>query len=382
MSIKADILKALDAIVGRAACLLPQRRSATGDRPVDPPPRRVLVIRPGGIGDAVLFIPMLQQLRRAWPEAELDLLMERRNAGVLAGTGLADHLFRYDRFPGDLLRVLRRRYDVVIDTEQFHHLSAFVARLTGAPRAFGFGTNCRRRLLTDVLAYNHEVYEVLSFLDLARRATGLQPVWDPDASFYPVSPKALAFADAQLAGLRTSRKVAIHPGASIPERRWAAENYAKLALMLAEQGVGIVVLGGPGDGRAAGVIHRAVAAFGGVNLAGRCSLPQAAAVVSRVDAYVSADSGVLHLAYGVGTPTVHLFGPGVLAKWGPPGQRFLTVKTSLPCSPCTHYGYTPPCNQGMLCMKGITPEMVFGTVQAQLRSGAAHHLESPERDLQ
>lgn len=54
------------------------------------------MIRPGGIGDAVLFIPMLQALRRNWPRAEIVLLMERRNSGVIEGTGLADQVLRYD----------------------------------------------------------------------------------------------------------------------------------------------------------------------------------------------------------------------------------------------------------------------------------------------
>jgi ADP-heptose:LPS heptosyltransferase len=103
-----------------------------------------------------------------------------------------------------------------------------------------------------------------------------------------------------------------------------------------------------------------------VILAGKSTLAQAAAIVAQVDVYVSADTGVLHLAYAVGTRTVHLFGPGVLSKWGPPGHRFRSIAADAPCSPCTVYGYTPPCNQGNVCMLRIEPERVVREVLEQL----------------
>lgn len=378
MGATADFLKMVDVVVGRPLCVvLGSVLSLVGRRgsPASPP-RRVLVIRPGGIGDAVLFIPLLQQLRRDWPEARIDLLMERRNAGVVAGSSLADAVLCYDRFPGDLWRVLRGKYDVVVDTEQYHCLSAVIAAATRAPRRIGFGTNARRRLLTDSLPYDQDLYEVHSFLTLARAATGQAPDWDPEQPFYPIGPEAREFAAAALRPLAGRTLVAIHPGASIPERRWPAERYAALAETLAASGLGLVILGGRTDRAAAEVIENALHGKAFVNLAGRTTLAQAAAVTASVAVYVSADTGVLHLAYAVGAPSVHLFGPGVLTKWGPPGRRFTTIDAHVPCSPCTIYGYTPPCCQGMICMLGITPEGVRDAVLAQLRAQGKH---LPER---
>jgi lipopolysaccharide heptosyltransferase II len=365
MGVQVELLKAVDAVLGRGLAGLLSLWPAGRPPRAEAPPSRLLVIRPGGIGDAVLFVPMLRALREAWPEAELHLLVERRNRGILQGTGLADRIHLYDR-PGQLLGVLRESFDLVIDTEQFHYLAAVVGRLTGAPRRIGFATNGRRRLLTETVDYDESVYEVHSFLDLAAAATGSRPSWDPDAPFYPVCEEARERARQRLAPLEGRRLVAIHPGASIPERRWPPERYAELALMLARDDIGIVVLGGPADGPAAGVIEKVLRDRPSINLATRCSLAEAAAVVEQVDVYVSADSGVLHLAYGVGTPTVHLFGPGVLSKWGPQGRRFVTIRTDAPCSPCTRFGYTPPCNQGMICMQRITAAEVARAVRAQL----------------
>jgi len=364
MGLRADAIKMLDAALGRVLCrLLPAARPASGRAPQAP--GSVLVIRPGGIGDAVLFVPMLRHLREAWPDARIDLLCERRNRGVVEGIGLIDRVFCYDR-PGDLLAVLRGGYDIVIDTEQMHALSALVARATRAPRRVGFATNSRRRMLTDPVPYDLELYEARSFLELARVATGKEPSWDPDAPFYPVAAEDAAWARDRLRNLPRPR-VAVHPGASIPQRRWPPARYAELARRLAEDGAAIVVLGGPTDGRAARRIARDLGGLPHANLAGACSLGRAAAVVAEVDVYVSADTGILHLAYGVGTRTVHLFGPGVLSKWGPPGRRFRVVRAEgVPCSPCTRYGYTPPCAQGLACMDRITPEMVLAAVREQL----------------
>jgi len=384
MGLKADILKVGDALVGWpiAVLLAPlARRRARGPGPesgpgpepgqgstgaVPPPPRRALVIRPGGIGDAVLFLPMLAELRRAWPQAEIDLLVEKRNSGVVRGLGLVDRVLLYDRLTGDLPRALATRYDVVIDTEQYHRASAIVAFLTGAPRRIGFGTNVRRLLLTDPLPYDQSIYEARSFLELARRATGRDPHWDPEQPFLPLDPDAARFADEALAPLGDRPLVAIHPGASIPERRWPPERYAEVGERLAGEGIGIIVLGGREDVKAAAVIAARLPGQPVVNVAGKSTLAQAAAIVSKVDVYVSADTGVLHLAYAVGTRTVHLFGPGVLSKWGPPGHRFRSIAADAPCSPCTVYGYTPPCNQGNVCMLRIEPERVVREVLAQL----------------
>ncbi len=374
MGLKADILKVGDALVGWpiAVLLLPfARRGAPGAaagaaQDAAPVPRRALVIRPGGIGDAVLFLPMLTELRRAWPQAEIDLLVEKRNAGVVRGLGLVDRVLLYDSFPGGLLHALAARYDVVIDTEQYHRAPAIVAFLTRAPRRIGFGTNVRRLLLTDALPYDQSVYEARSFLELARRATGREPRWDPEQPFLPLDPEAVRFAAQTLEPLGDRPRVAIHPGASIPERRWPPERYAEVAARLAAQGVGIAVLGGQEDMKAAAAVAGRLAGQAAVNVAGKSTLAQAAAIVAQVDVYVSADTGVLHLAYAVGTRTVHLFGPGVLSKWGPPGHRFRSIAADAPCSPCTVYGYTPPCNQGNVCMLRIEPERVVREVLEQL----------------
>lgn len=376
MALLVDLLKLLDLALARPLCglvgmVVPQAGPTANE---DAPPTRILVIRPGGIGDAVLFLPLLRELRRVWPNSVLDVLAERRNAGVVHGTGLADDVLRYDAFPHDLLQVLRRRYDLVIDTEQYHAMSALVTAATGAPRRIGFGTNLRRRLFTQVVPYDQLRYETLLFLELGREATGREPTWDPNVPFYDLQPAAIEFAQHVLAPLAGRTLVTIHPGASIPERRWPVERYAELARSLVEDGFAVVVIGGKADHAAAQVIARNFSPNTLLDLTGRTSLAEAAAVIARSAVYVSADTGPLHLAYAVGVPTVHLFGAGVLQKWGPPGRKFRSLAAAVPCSPCTVYGYTPPCVQGLACMLGITSADVRNAVLAIASPRAAGQL--------
>lgn len=325
------------------------------------PPRSLLVIRPGGIGDAALLAPMLNVLKSAYPQARLTVLAERRNCGAFALVPAVDKILCYDK-PRELCAALRGKYDAVIDTEQWHRLSAVVARLAGGTMSVGFATNERRRLFTHTLPYSHDRYEAESFLDLlAPFDIEPPPVMPP---FLTVPTVARAKADELLQGVG-GKFVAIFPGASIPEREWGASNFRLLAERLAGEGKGVVVVGG-GEDVADG---EEIVSSNGLNLAGKTSLAETAAVIGRAELLVSGDSGVLHLAVGLGTPTVSLFGPGIRKKWGPRGEHDMIIDRGLPCSPCTRFGYTPQCREGASCIAGISADEVARTVDATLARG-------------
>ena len=122
------------------------------------PVYRLLLIRPGGIGDAILLIPMILCLRQTYPDARIEVLAERRNFSAFALCPDIDQIFCYDKLR-DLAAVIRRRYDVVIDSEQWHRLSAIVARIIRSLMKIGFGTNERKRMFTHAVGYSHDTYE-------------------------------------------------------------------------------------------------------------------------------------------------------------------------------------------------------------------------------
>lgn len=322
--------------------------------------RRILLIRPGGIGDAVLLVPAIHLLKKIYPDCEIKILAESRNGAAFSFCPIVDQVLLYDK-PTDLLMALRQRYDLIIDTEQWHRLSAIVARLIRSDRKIGFATNERRRLFTDEIPYSHGNYEADSFFRL------LEPLGIKDQKvsypFLEVPAQYGERAEVSLGPFATQPFVALFPGASIPERRWGIDRFHRLAIWLNQQGQPVVVVGGSQDRDAGDGI---LAGCHGVNLAGRTSLAETAAVLQRSTLLVSGDSGVLHLAVGLDVPTVSLFGPGIAAKWAPQGEKHIVLDKNLPCSPCTRYGYTPSCSDGARCLQEISVDEVTGAVATLL----------------
>ena len=351
-------LKKIDGFLGSVlARLCPRPAGGEATLPIS----RLLLIRPGGIGDAALLVPAVRELRKALPEAAVHILAERRNAAVFDLCPDVDAVFCYDQ-PGGLLAALKEKYDVVIDTEQWHRLSALVARLIRSPLKIGFGSNERQRLFTHVMSYGQDVYEEENFLRLLG-PLGLCVRAQSCAPFLTVPADAAQKAVEVLGETAKGRFVVLFPGASIPQRRWGAERFRAAAQWCRTHGLEVVVVGGREDAEAGDAI---VASGWGLNLAGKTSLVETAAVIEKCTLLLGGDSGVLHLAVGLGKPTVSLFGPGIAAKWAPRGERHTVLNKNLPCSPCTRFGYTPPCPINAKCLSDISVGDVTAAIDTLL----------------
>lgn len=353
------LMKFLDAALGRiVVSLLPKSSVCKVSDSIS----SFLIIRPGGIGDAVLLIPALHALREKFPAAKITVLAEYRNSTVFRLCPDIDSVLQYDN-PSGLLQAVRGDYDVVIDTEQWHRLSAVVARMTRAPIMIGYATNERSRLFTHPIRYSHDNYEADSFFNLLE-PLGIQAGFVTE-HFLVIPETSIVTASGLLTDFKSSLFVTIFPGASIPERRWGAGRFRKVAEWLSAVGIKVVVVGGKEDYQQGEII---VAGGLGLNLAGQTSLQDTAAVIDRSALLVSGDSGVLHIAVGLGKPTVSLFGPGRAKKWAPRGDRHIVINKELPCSPCTTYGNTPPCKINAQCIQSITADEVANAVTMLMTS--------------
>jgi lipopolysaccharide heptosyltransferase II len=320
-----------------------------------------LIIRPGGIGDAVLLIPTIGIIKKKFPEATITVLAERRNFGIFSLSPDVDHILLYDR-PADLWEAIRCNHDIVVDTEQWHRLSAIVTRISGAPVSIGFSTNERKRLFTHPVHYSHDEYETDSFLHLLEPLGifNTEPVKFPFISIpHSVKDKALTL----LGETKDKKFITVFPGASIPERRWGADNFKAVARHIGRKGFKVVVVGGKDDKSEGAKI---VDGVDGINLSGKCSLAETAAVIDKSELLVTGDSGILHIGVGLGKPTVSLFGPGIARKWAPRGDKHIVINKNLSCSPCTKFGYTPKCPIGAQCLAEITVDEVFAAVERLL----------------
>ena len=367
------LLKTSDALFGPPACsliaaLLSLRGRAKAPSSWTPGmPRRILVIRPGGLGDMILLLPFLEVLAKTFPSAELDVVCEQRNLPVLALSHVKARCLPYDRNPiAFLWKLIWEHYDIALDTEQFHHSSAVFAALSGAPVRIGFNINPRRNgLYTHLIPYSPDEFEGDQFLRLLAPLDIGETPFHP-ALIRPVNPYESLPADLcqklqdhQKAGRRL---IIIHSGGSVRRKILTAEKLAELVVRLAGQPENaVVVLGSKADSRRTAAIE---------NISGRrdnvlyitagLNLSQCAALISMAGIFVGPDSGLLHLAAACNVATVAVFGPSDHKKWGYGGRgRHVVVRNAVPCAPCFIFGYSKPCRH-YECIEGISVDDLAG----------------------
>lgn len=361
-----NLLKFMDATAGAFVCLLMRLSPAAvnragGGAPIDKKKlRRILVVRPGGMGDMVLLWPVIKILQKRFPEADIEIICEKRNMEVLRIAGFRGRVMTYDSAPFVLLaRLLRGGYDVALDTEQFHHFSAVFAFLSGAPVRAGFKINPRRNpLYTQLVDYSLDGNEGEQFMKIAAGLLGdgdeyvLEESIDGSGLDLPEKVRSVT-AD-------TRRYAVIQPGASTSYKLWPAERYQELAKNLYEiHGMDVFLVGDSGD---AGVCSAAAAGVPEgcrcLSLAGELDLALTAGLIRDSAVFIGPDSGLAHLAAALGVPTVVLFGPSDCRKWGIVNGRHAVVRKDLPCAPCFMFGYSKPCNS-FECMRQIeVPDVI------------------------
>jgi ADP-heptose:LPS heptosyltransferase len=320
-------------VIGLASLLFPRRRA-----PMPPPGtiRKLLVVRTDErVGNQLLTTPLLRALKLGLPGAELHLLAPRQAAAIVPPH--VDRLWLWqkrDAFRAPLrllaqLRALRReRFDVVIEAS---HWSAFsltavlLARLAGGRVTVGHDRGESARFLSHAVPHDpargSEVpakLELLAPLGLPER--GLAP--ETGLGIDPAPARALLAA----AGLDGRPFAVLNPGARLADRRWPPEPYAAVAKGLAERGLGVLVVWGPGEEP----IAQEIARRSGTTLAPPTDLALLAGLMRLARLVVTNNSGPMHLAAAVGAPTVGVFFSGDSARWGHRVETFAAAEVRSP----------------------------------------------------
>lgn len=353
---KIRIMKRIDSLIGKPFTRLLSAPTSGTDVQI----RSILIIRPGGIGDAMLLAPAINLLRTSYKEASITVLAERRNGGAFALISSIDRLLLYDRY-SDITHLLKSKYDLIIDTEQWHRLSAVIARVVSSPLKIGFDTNERRRLFTAPVPYSQDDYEAQSFINLLH-PLGIKGSFDNSIPFLSIPCAAFNEIKALSVSIQ-SPYIVIFPGASVKERRWGVENFRLLAQCFADSGFSSVIIGGKEDQISGDTI---LSGINGLNIAGKTTISGTAAVIAGSRLLISGDSGVLHIGAGLGIPTVSLFGAGIARKWAPQGNNHTVINRNISCSPCTLFGTTPLCKYNVRCLNEIEVEEVYTAAKAFL----------------
>jgi ADP-heptose:LPS heptosyltransferase len=318
--------------------------------------KSLLIIRPGGIGDAVWVLPLIKLIKLK-TGCSIDVLCERRNKAVFdLCPGQIRHIWMYDVQGMKLVNALTRaKYDCVIDTEQYHNFSAIFAYLTSSKCRIGFDTvPYRSRIYTHLVSYSHQAKEYKMFLDLFN---ALMPIKPQEYAQYRALdiPGTVSSVPQEVAGCRY---ITIFIGASVRERYWGSDKFAQLCQELVKMGNKVVLVGGREDLQKAREIKGLFDNDNIIDLVGKITLPQTAAVLKEGLGAVGADSGIMHLSCAVNCPSVWLFGAGIEMKWLPEFGKNESVNLHLDCSPCTLFGYTPRCPYDVRCLQEISVAQV------------------------
>lgn len=338
----------------------------------------ILVVRLGALGDIVHAVPAAAALRHAFPDAGIDWLVDAKHRDIVELVTTVDRVVALQNPTvagwGAAVRDLRRTaYDVAIDLQGLLK-SAVLARASGARRIVGFSIwhlreKTARPFYSDVQEPEpgHVIRKNLRLL----RAVGVED----DEIRFPLAVAPSRALDEILARVTPGPFALINPGAAWPNKRWAAERFGELAAFLDEQcGLTPVVLWGPGE---KGLADSVVAASANVAITAPATRLGDLVALSRAAALVvSADTGPLHIATAVGTPTVSLFGPTDPDRNGPYEPDDVVVSRYDTCG--CHYDRE--CHESRWCLGEVTVAEVSAAVQRRLRgpsSSARHDSSKP-----
>jgi len=337
-----------------------------------------IVFAPNWLGDAVMALPAIQDVRRHAASGRVMVAARPAVAGLMRLAGCGDDvitlagsggIWSFRRFGGDVDAIRAPKADVAILLPNSMHAALLAAR-AGIAERWGYARDLRRALLSRAVARPPAGLHQVDYYRHLVGALGIEH--GPRDPHVEAPPAALASARSLLeAGgwTRDHGLVAFAPGAAYGgAKRWPPERFAAvIESIAAASGITPVLVGGAADSAAAmaieaelGKITRPASRGGLINLVGRTDLPQLCGVLSSCAVLVSNDSGAMHVAAALGVAVVGLFGPTNERATAPVGRGASRVMTAPAwCRPCM----LRECPLDHRCLSGITVEAVAGAVK-------------------
>jgi heptosyltransferase-2/heptosyltransferase-3 len=349
---------------------------------------RILLIRPDHLGDLLCVTPSLKFLREQLPGAHLTALVGPWGKPVLQNNPYLDDVQTLE-FPGFTRRaksspfapyqllfataqkIRAQHFDTAIILRCDHWWGAWLAALARIPRRIGYDIAETKPFINDVVHYEKARHEVAQNMRLMTRAVGVD---EPHAApqTHPLVFSSAAHDDDAIQRMlgeqgitRDDRFAILQAGSGAAVKLWSDEGFAHIAEALHERWRMKIVMIGGADERALVARIIAQARVPMVNLVGQTTLTQLAALFARAAIAIGTDSGPMHLAVAMHTPSVHLFGPvsaQQFAPWGAPSRHIVLI-SNLPCIACNRLDYTDAEIPAHPCVRLITEAQVLKAVE-------------------
>ncbi|HEV7700416.1 MAG TPA: lipopolysaccharide heptosyltransferase II [Pyrinomonadaceae bacterium] len=356
---------------------------------------KILVRGTNWIGDAVMSLPALKELRRIFPDAQITLHTRTWAEGLFSEAEFIDELVTFDKSKWkakdvyDNSQFLRDDgYDLAVLLPNSFE-SALTSFLSKIPRRVGYNKDVRGLLLTDPIAVpewkgrRHEVYYYLNLIsEIERRMIGRDTVSQmlPDVSLKILDDKkAAAREQLRSAGVDVEKRiVALGVGSTNSAiKRWPVERFAKLADRLAnELNASVILLGSPDEASTAAEVAE-IAQTPVIDISGRTTLPEAIAILAVANLMISNDMGLAHVAAAVGIEVIALFGPTNPETTRPWGENVAVLQRNVACEFCRRNDRTVR----HVCAKWVSVDEAFEAAIRMFEREALNTVEPLEIEV-
>jgi len=341
--------------------------------------KSILIVQLWGVGETLLTLPAIRAIRMKFTNSRISVLTTERVKDIFLLDGDVDDVILLRLNPVSMTKFVlenRKRFDLVIDFEEYLNISAIISFFVGKYR-IGFSQGKRSLLYDGKVRYDDRQHVVRTFLDLVRLLGIKYDVVKLIKIDIPI--KDREFVNNLLRGYSVTKNnfiVGIAPGAaeSAKSRMWPKERFAKLSDILIEKYKAKIIFMGNKDETE--LIKKIVELMenkkGVINFAGKVNLRQLFYLIERCNLVVSNDTGPMHVAAAQRVKAIGLFGPNLPVRWKPYGKGNVALYKKQECSPCinVHLGQVPECKwkgrDYQKCMKAITVEDVLRAVEKVL----------------
>jgi ADP-heptose:LPS heptosyltransferase len=373
------IVRAADVALGAVASIA--RRAATRQRPEAP--QRILLLRLERIGDLLMALPAIRDVRSLAPSAEIDLVVGGWNASLAEAIPAVTRVITLDArwlardrggqgMPALITEARRwrnQRYDLAINFEPDVRSNLLLA-LSGATWTVGWTSGGGGPVLDGSVDFDPRAHTIVNARRLVRTAFDRTPA-ESARPLLTIPEPALRAANDRLgsSGSRSGPRIGMHVSGGRAIKQWDLDRFADVAARLIDERHATLVLTGSAvDRPLVNTVISALAPRSVVDATGDVDLVELAAMLQQLDLLVTGDTGPMHLAYTVGTPVVAVFGPSAPQRYGPIGPDDRIIRVDLPCSPCNRIrqppsrcvGHTPD------CLTGVSVDAVFDAARSVL----------------
>lgn len=331
--------------------------------------RSILLIRLSSLGDIVLTSPAIRAVRNNFPGARISMLVANQSADILTENPHLDEVIQFNRHAQNkdtaemvrLVRVLReRQFELTIDFQRKFRTS-LLGYLSGAKCRVGY--HLPNGLLCSVRVPNSSGHAIDCYFALLH-AAGIEARDRTLELFLTESDRTYARDIMERQGIdRNKLTVGVFPGAGWKLREWMPDRFAAIGdRLVREFGAQVAVFGGAHERQLGNYVVDQMTERA-TSFAGDHRIRQLAALIERCSLFLTNDTGPMHIAAAIGTPTVALFGPGNHIRFQPLEPIHSTIRHEVPCSPCKQF--TNRCKNN-ICMKLITVDEVWETICQRL----------------